>query len=116
MNDFWPKVLKNKDHQDTAERTRRRASWPSGPSSSTTEGAEQYYAPERKSVKMDGLHYYGGPSASTCPSIRITAPAISAIQPTRSAGRRTRDLVSYAKWIAEVADKYLFETELDEQD
>ena len=25
-----------------------------------TEGAEQYYAPERKSVKMDGLHYYGG--------------------------------------------------------
>ena len=116
MNDFWPKVLKNKDHQGHGGEDETACVMAVVPELVNTEGAEQYYAPERKSVKMDGLHYYGGAVGVYMPVYKDYSPGYIGNPADAIAEEGFVCLEAYAKWIAEVADKYLFETELDEQD
>ena len=73
--------------------------------------AKPYYAPDdEKPVKMGGLYYYGGSVGVFTPVERYKDDSPGYIgnpaDATPEEGRVC--LEAYAKWIAQVADKYLF--------
>ena len=117
MNDFWPKVCKNAEHQGHGGEDEASCVLAAVPNLVHLEGCEPYYEEDDgKPVKMGGLHYYGGAVGIYVPVKEDKSPGYIGNPADAVAEEGFVCLEAYAKWIAEVADKYLFETELDEQD
>ena len=108
-NDFWPTVLKNPEHQGHGGEDETACVMAAVPELVHVEGVEPYYAPEdTKPVKMGGLYYYGGSVGIFMPVKEDRSPGYigDPADATPEEGILCYD--AYAKWIAQVADKYLF--------
>ena len=101
-NDFWPQVLKNAEHQGHGGEDETACVMATVPELVHLENAKPYYAPEDEyPVKMGGVFtpvekyldhspgYIGDPADATAEEGIVC-------------------LEQYAKWIAQVAEKYLF--------
>lgn len=110
-NDFWPKVLKNAEHQGHGGEDETACVMATVPELVHLEQAKAYYAPEdTKNVKMGGLYYYGGSVGVFMPVERYkdNSPGYIGDPADATAEEGIVCLEAYAKWIAQVADKYLF--------
>ncbi len=109
-NDFWPKVLKNADHQGHGGEDETACVMVAVPELVHVEGCTPYYDPEadKKPVKMGGLYYYGGSVGVFMPVREDKSPGYigNPADATPDEGIVCYD--AYANWIAQVADKYLF--------
>ena len=75
------------------------------------ENAKPYYAPEDECpVKMGGLYYYGGSVGVFTPVEKYLdhSPGYIGDPADATAEEGIVCLEQYAKWIAQVAEKYLF--------
>lgn len=110
-NDFWPTVLKNTLHQGHGGEDETACCMAAVPELIHTEGLAGYYAPEDpKPVKMGGLYYYGGSVGVFAPVERYLdeSPSYTGDPADATAEEGILCLEQYAKWIAQVADKYLY--------
>lgn len=109
MNDFWPTVLTNAEHQGHGGEDETACVMAAVPGLVHLEGVEPYYAdPDEKQVKMDGLHYYGGAVGVYVPVKEDKSPGYIGDPADATAEEGILCYDAYAKWIAQVADKYLF--------
>ena len=110
-NDFWPKVLKNAEHQGHGGEDETACVLATVPELVHLENAKPYYAPEdKKPVKMGGLYYYGGSVGvfMPVPAYEDNSPGYIGDPADATAEEGILCYDAYAKWIAQVADKYLF--------
>lgn len=110
-NDFWPKVLKNAEHQGHGGEDETACVLATVPELVHLEDAKAYYAPEdTKNVKMGGLYYYGGAVGVFMPVQRYqdNSPGYIGDPADATPEEGIVCLEAYAQWIAQVADKYLF--------
>ena len=110
-NDFWPTVLKNAEHQGHGGEDETACVMAAVPELVHLEDAKAYYAPEDpKPVKMGGLYYYGGSVGvfMPVPAYADNSPGYIGDPADATAEEGVLCYDAYAKWIAQVADKYLF--------
>lgn len=110
-NDFWPTVLKNAEHQGHGGEDETACVMAAVPGLVHLENAKPYYAPEdAKPVKMGGLYYYGGSVGvfMPVPAYADNSPGYIGDPADATAEEGVLCYDAYAKWIAQVADKYLF--------
>lgn len=110
-NDFWPQVLKNAEHQGHGGEDETACVMAAVPELVHLEDVKGYYAPEdEKPVKMGGLYYYGGAVGVFSPVERYLdhSPGYIGDPADANAEEGIVCMEAYAKWIAQVADKYLF--------
>lgn len=108
-NDFWPTVLKNAEHQGHGGEDETACVMAAVPNLVHVEGVKPYYAPEdTKPVKMGGLYYYGGSVGVFMPVKEDESPGYIGDPADATAEEGILCYDAYAKWIAQVADKYLF--------
>ena len=109
MNDFWPKVCKNAEHQGHGGEDEASCVLAAVPNLVHLEGCEPYYEEDDgKPVKMGGLHYYGGAVGIYVPVKEDKSPGYigNPADATVEVGEKCYE--AYAQWIAQVADKYLY--------
>jgi len=110
-NDFWPTVLKNAEHQGHGGEDETACVMATVPKLVHLENAKGYYAPEDpKPVKMGGLYYYGGSVGvfMPVPAYADNSPGYIGDPADATVEEGIVCLQQYGKWIAQVADKYLF--------
>ncbi len=110
-NDFWPLVLKNAEHQGHGGEDETACVMATVPELVHLEGAKPYYAPEDEHpVKMGGLYYYGGSVGVFTPVAKYLdhSPGYIGDPADATPAEGIVCLEQYAKWIAQVAEKYLF--------
>lgn len=110
-NDFWPLVLKNAEHQGHGGEDETACVMATVPELVHLEGAKPYYAPEDEHpVKMGGLYYYGGSVGVFTPVEKYLdhSPGYIGDPADATPEEGIVCLEQYAKWIAQVAEKYLF--------
>ncbi len=110
-NDFWPQVLKNAEHQGHGGEDETACVMATVPDLVHLENVKGYYAPEDpKPVKMGGLYYYGGSVGVFMPvaAYADNSPGYIGDPADATAEEGIVCLKQYGKWIAQVADKYLF--------
>ena len=110
-NDFWPTVLKNAEHQGHGGEDETACVMAAVPELVHLEDAKAYYAPEdTKPVKMGGLYYYGGAVGvfMPVPAYEDNSPGYIGDPADANPEEGILCYDAYAKWIAQVADKYLF--------
>lgn len=109
-NDFWPAVLKNAEHQGHGGEDETGCCLAAVPNLVKNEGVASWYPPEdEKPVKLGGLYYYGGSVGVFMPTREDTCPGYVGDPADATAEEGILCFDAYAKWIAEVADKYLFD-------
>ncbi len=109
-NDFWPTVLKNADHQGHGGEDETACCMVAVPKLVNVENVPSWYPPEdNKPIKFSGLYYYGGSVGVFMPTKEDKSPGYigDPADATPEEGILCYD--AYAKWIAECADKYLFD-------
>lgn len=110
-NDFWPQVLKNAEHQGHGGEDETACVLAAVPELVHLENIGSYYAPEDpKPVKMGGLYYYGGSVGVFTPVEKYAdhSPGYIGNPADATAEEGYVCMEAYGKWIAQVADKYLF--------
>ena len=109
MNDFWPTVPNNAEHQGHGGEDETACVMAAVPKLVHLEGVEPYYADEDpKGAKMAGLHYYGGAVGVYVPVKTDRSPGYIGDPADANAEEGILCYDAYAKWIAQVAEKYLF--------
>lgn len=109
MNDFWPTVLKNKEHQGHGGEDETACVMAAVPNLVNVENAKPYYAePDKHEVKFSGLHYYGGAVGIYMPVKEDASPGYIGDPKDATAEEGILCYDAYAKWIAEVVQKYFF--------
>lgn len=109
-NDFWPTVLKNADHQGHGGEDETACCMAAVPDLVKNKDVEGWYPEEdTKPVKMSGLYYYGGSVGVFMPTKEDTSPGYVGDPADATAEEGILCYDAYAKWIAAVADKYLFD-------
>ena len=108
-NDFWPTVLKNAEHQGHGGEDETACVMAAVPELVHLDKAVSYYADEDpKGAKMAGLHYYGGAVGVYVPVKTDRSPGYIGDPADANAEEGILCYDAYAKWIAQVAEKYLF--------
>ena len=110
-NDFWPTVLKNAEHQGHGGEDEAACTRVAAPKLVYLDNVEGYYPPEDpKPVHMGGLYYYGGSVGVFTPveAYEDNSPGYTGDPGDATIEEGILCYEAYAKWIAAVADKYLF--------
>lgn len=108
-NDFWPTILKNPEHQGHGGEDETACVMAAVPELVHLENVEPYYAEDDgKPVKMGGLFYYGGAVGVFHPVTEDKSPGYIGDPADATAEEGYLCYEAYGKWIAQVADKYLF--------
>ena len=108
-NDFWPTVLTNPEHQGHGGEDETACVMAAVPGLVNVEGVEPYYADEdTKPVKFSGLFYYGGAVGVFHPTQEDKSPGYIGNPADATPEEGELCYEAYAKWIAQIADKYLF--------
>ncbi len=109
-NDFWPTVLKNPEHQGHGGEDETACTMVAVPNLVKAEGVPSWYPPEdEKPVPFSGLYYYGGSVGVFMPTKEDTCPGYVGDPADATPEEGILCYNAYAKWIAAVADKYLFD-------
>lgn len=108
MNDEWPKILKNAEHQGHGGEDETSCTMAAVPGLVDLRDLPPWYPPEDTNpLKMDGLMYYGGAMSCFAPTGTAQCPGYvgNPADATVEAGEACYEL--YADWISDVVIKVL---------
>lgn len=109
MNDFWPTVLKNKEHQGHGGEDETACVMAAVPELVHSQDTAPYYPEEEtETVKMSGLHYYGGAVGIYLPVKEDKSPGYIGNPADATVEEGILCYDAYAKWIAKVVQKYFY--------
>lgn len=108
MNDFWPTVCVNAEHQGHGGEDETACVLAATPKLVKAENTPPYYYDEpTMEVKMSGLHYYGGAVGVYCPVRKDVTPGYIGNPSDATAETGIKCYEAYGAWIAKVVQKYL---------